>query len=135
MGLFALRFIFIITLLCILQYVISAIWYYYFEKYRVVLYGNNMYYIEKKITFCSWTREYYYGYLPFDSEDKAMYQINTIYENIEKSKKAKTRIKTIKYVPKTLAQSKLSDLVKAVNEGRKEDEECIFSEISGYFNG
>ena len=44
-------------------------------------------------------------------------------------------VKIIKHVPKTLAQSKLSDLVKAVNEGRKEDEERIFSEISGYFNG
>lgn len=132
-GLFVFRLLFIVALLWMLYFVLSLIYFGNIEQYRVALYGDGKYYIERRESINRWEKSCYY--FSYESENGALKQIDKIFKQKEDERKAKTRIKIIKHVPKTLAQSKLSDLVKAVNEGRKEDEERIFSEISGYFNG
>lgn len=127
-----------VFIVSILVMIASHIYYEYNQQFRAVLYGNGNYRIEKRTTFFTW-HDYIYNSYP--SETEAMDRIRKLYQEIEDEEIAKKRIKVIKYemdyheiLKLSDLQTKLSALVRAVNEGRKEDEEKIFSEISRHFD-
>lgn len=108
---------------------ISQIYYSENKHYRVALYGDGKYYIECRFSLFEWTR-YHNSY----TKDEALKELNKLTQKEHEEKRHKKRIAVIKNNQYPIDKYKLSELVKAVNEGRKEDEERIFTEIMQYFN-